>query len=281
MTDADVEGRRPISAVLITLDAEQHLARVLSALRFCDEILVLDSGSRDRSIAIAREHGARVEHQDFLGSGPQKRRAVELARHDWVLSVDADEVLDQTAADAIRALSLRDPQRAWRLRRRTYIGARELRYGHWHPDEVLRLFNRQSTTFSDDAVHESVPPPTGPVHSLPGALHHYSYRDLAAIFRFDYHRLKAERYRREGRRAGAPLLCLRALLAFSRSFLLRSGWRDGAAGVVVALSASVNAVLGLAMASWEPSGAKDAADVEDAQRAATAKGEGDAASAGS
>ena len=233
-----------ISAVLITLNAEQHLDRVLSALGGCAEIVILDSGSTDGTRAIAERHGARFEVHPFDGYGPQKRRAVALARHDWVLSVDADEVLE---AD-LTGLDLSNPARCFRIRRRNHVGSHEIRHGHWNPDWCVRLFNRTVHTFSEDAVHESVRP-TGPVATLPGSLLHYGYADLGDIIRMKYHRMKAERYRAEGRRASGPLLAARALAAFGRSYVLKSGWRDGPAGVCVALSAAVNATFGLALAS--------------------------------
>ena len=108
---------------------------------------MLDSGSTDGTERIAREAGARFERQDFLGYGPQKRRAVELAAHDWILSLDADEVLDAEARRAIAGVDLADPSACWQLRRRTFIARREIRHGPWRDDRVLRLFNRTTAAF--------------------------------------------------------------------------------------------------------------------------------------
>jgi glycosyltransferase involved in cell wall biosynthesis len=240
----------PISAVLIVLDGERHLERVLAALRSCDEILILDSGSTDRTHEIAKAAGARVEHQAFLGYGKQKQRAVELAKHDWVLVVDDDEVLDEEAAAAIARLDLADPARCWRLRRRTYIGTQEVRHGIWSPDYSLRLFNRAKARFNDATVHESVQP-GGPVLTLPGALHHYSYSDYADVFSRmgGYARTKAAGYRARGRRCGALKLAARAMWSFWRSYLFKLGFLDGRAGVIVALSLAIDATCSLAMAS--------------------------------
>ena len=240
----------PVSAVLITLDAERVLERVLRPLAVCAEIVVVDSGSRDRTRAIALAHGALWHEHAFEGYGPQKRFAVDLARHDWVLSIDADEVLDERAASAIAGVDWnnQNPRACWRVRRRPFIGSREIRHGHWVPDRVVRLFHRRHHHFSDEPVHESVLP-SGPVYDLPGSILHYCYRDLADVFRPDYHRLKASQYRRRGRRAGSPILAIRAAAAFLRSYLLRAGFLDGPAGVVVAVAAAASAVTGLAMAS--------------------------------
>ncbi|MFM8378059.1 MAG: glycosyltransferase, partial [Planctomycetia bacterium] len=118
------DGRRAISAVVIARDAAGHIGETLASVAFCAERLVLDSGSTDETAAIARAAGARVEHQPFLGYGPQKRRAVDLAAHDWILSLDADETLDAEAAAAVAALDLADPEACFAFRRRTFIGRR-------------------------------------------------------------------------------------------------------------------------------------------------------------
>jgi len=240
----------PVSAVLITRDAEQWLEAVLRPLAVCDEILILDSGSTDRTREIADAFGTQWHEHPFDGYGPQKRRAVELARHDWVLSIDADEILDEEAAQAIAKIDWQteDPQKCWRIRRRPYVGGREIRHGHWVPDPVVRLFNRRHHSFSPAPVHESIKP-TGPVVTLPGAIAHHSFDDLAAVFRADYHRLKAAEYVRTGRKIpGALNLSTRAAWAFVYSLIIKRGFLDGPAGVVVALSGAVNAVLGLALA---------------------------------
>jgi glycosyltransferase involved in cell wall biosynthesis len=242
----------PVSAVIITRDAERHLERVLAALSCCAEILILDSGSRDRTREIAAAHGAQWHEHPFEGYGPAKRRAVALAACDWVLSIDADEVLDERAAAALAGIdwAAADPRTCWELRRRPFIGSREVRHGDWAPDRVVRVFNRRHHEVSADPVHESVRP-TAAVLRLDGSLLHFTAEDLAAVFRPDYYRLKAAVYRQRGRRAGAPMLALRVVFSFLRSYLIRAGFLDGSAGVVVAVAAAANAVTGLALAGDE------------------------------
>jgi glycosyltransferase involved in cell wall biosynthesis len=251
----------PLSAVLITRDAERHLECALAPLSFCSEILILDSGSRDRTRAIAAAQGAVWHEHAFEGYGPAKRRAVALASCDWVLSLDADEVLDERATTALAGIdwAAADPRTCWSLRRRPFVGSCEIRHGDWAPDWVVRVFNRQHHTVSPSLVHESVTP-TGPVHRLDGSLLHFTAADLAAVFRPDYYRLKAAVYRQRGRRAGEPVLALRAAAAFLRSYLLRAGFLDGSAGVVVAVAAAANAVTGLALAATEPASVPGPAD---------------------
>jgi glycosyltransferase involved in cell wall biosynthesis len=245
-----LKGPAPISAVLITKDAEEHIDRVLCALRCCEEIVVLDSGSTDRTREIAAEHGVSWFEKPFDGFGPQKRHAIVRARFDWILAVDADEVLDEEAGAAVTAIDWQrqTPSLCWRVRRRPFVGGREIRHGHWNPDWVVRVFHRRHHDFADVSIHESVTP-TAEVRTLPGSLMHFSYRDLGEVIRMDYHRLKADRYRDQGRRASGPTLAARATWAFFYSYVVRRGFLDGPAGVVVALAGAVNAVMGLAMAS--------------------------------
>jgi hypothetical protein len=241
-------GSRPISAVIITRDAAAHLTAVLGALDFCDERLVLDSGSSDDTLAIARAAGARVEHQPFLGYGPQKCRGVALASHDWILAIDADEVLDDEARHAIRRLDLADPHACWALRRRTFIGDHEVRHGAWRNDRVLRLFNRTTAGFKPLPVHEEVESGRRPA-LLPGSLLHYSYASCGEVLAraIRYAPLKAAIMRRKGQRAAAWALPFRGLAAFLSSFVIRGGWRDGAAGFVVALARAIDSTLPRAM----------------------------------
>ena len=250
---AQVDDRIPVSAVLITRNAELHLDRVLASLGVCSEIVVLDSGSVDGTRDIAARHGVVWHAHPFDGYGPQKRRAVALARHPWVLSVDGDEVLDRRGVEALRAVDWdgEDPQTCWEIRRRPFIGDREIRHGDWAPDFVVRVFNRRFHDYSEALVHESVKPSERP-RRLDGSLLHFTAADFAGIFRADYYRLKAEMYRRQGRRAGGAVLAGRAVGVFVRGYLLRLGFLDGTAGLVVALAGAVNSTVGLAMANAQP-----------------------------
>ena len=244
----DPGGLPPISAVVITKNAERHLAAVLAAVDFCAERLVLDSGSTDGTIAIAQAAGARVEHQEFLGYGPQKRRAVALAHHDWILAIDADEVLDDEAQQAVRAAVLDDSTACYALRRRTFVGRREVRHGPWSDDRVLRLFNRRTASFKPLPVHEEVEASRPPI-LLPGSILHYSYASCGDVLArsLRYAPLKAEIMRGKRQRTSPLTMPLRGLTAFLKSYVLRSGWRDGAVGFVVALSRVIDSTLPRAM----------------------------------
>ena len=262
-------GESPaISAVVITKNAERHLPAVLESVAFCAERLVLDSGSTDATLDIARVAGARVEHQEFLGYGPQKRRAVDLAHHDWILSLDADEVLDDEARRAVPAAALGDPAACYALRRRTFVGRREVRHGPWSDDRVVRLFNRRTASFKPLPVHEEVEAARPPI-LLPGSILHYSYSSCGDVLArsLRYAPLKAEIMRGKRQRTSPLTMPLRGLTAFVKSYVLRGGWRDGAAGFVVALSRVIDSTLPRAMLLEEEPPAA-AAQGESADRSA-------------
>ncbi len=253
-------GSCQVSVVIITRDAATHLAAVLASVHFCDDRLVLDSGSTDTTLDIARAAGVRIEHQPFLGYGPQKNRAVALAAHDWILSVDADEVLDTEAQAAIMRLDLTDPHACYAIRRRTFIGGREVRHGAWRNDLVVRLFNRTTAGFKPLPVHEEVESGTRPLR-LPGTILHYSFADCGEVLArsIRYARLKAAIMRRKGQRASAWSLPLRAFASFVGSYFLRGGWRDGSAGFIVALARVIDSTLPRAMLLLDDPAPPDAA----------------------
>jgi len=241
-------GRLPISAVIITRDEAVRLPATLASVDFCAERVVLDSGSSDATIDIARACGARVEHQPFLGYGPQKQRAVALAAHDWILSIDADEMLDAEARAAVAAADLGDPAACFAFRRRTYVGPREIRHGAWRNQWVVRLFNRTTATVKPLPVHENVAAGTRPIR-LGGALVHRSYTDCVDVVAraLRYAPLKAELLRSRGERPRPWTLPVRGLAAFVRSYVIRGGWRDGGAGFIVAVSRVLDSALPRAM----------------------------------
>ena len=203
-----------VSGIVICRDAGEGLRATLASLAFCDERMVLDSGSTDGSPELARSLGARVEHQPFLGYGPQKRHAVALARHDWILSLDADEVLDETATAAIRTLSLDDPRASYAWRRRTFVGTREIRHGPWGGERVIRLFNRRVADFTPFPVHERVVAPQRTT-LLPGSILHHSFPTTADVISRSvrYARPKAAMIRAADERPRAWALPARAAAA--------------------------------------------------------------------
>lgn len=226
-------NRPPLSAVLITRNAADQLAECLASVAFCDEIVVVDSASEDATMDIARRHGARVVQSVWRGFGPQKQFAVEQARHDWVLCIDADErVSDSLRASILDVLPASDA-RAYRFARCNRFMGRYLRHGEGYPDWSLRLFDRRGARWSDDPVHEKVLV-DGNVGTLQGDLLHESAESLEAYLAKQnrYSSLAAEEALACGERATAAHLLLSPLLRFVKFYFFRLGLLDGLPGLV-------------------------------------------------
>jgi glycosyltransferase involved in cell wall biosynthesis len=222
-----------LSLVVITRDAGGQLAACLDSVRFAAEIVVVDSGSQDDTVEIARARGARVIEQRWLGFGPQRRYAVAQASHDWVLCLDADEQLSPELGATIEA-ALRQPRHtAFEMARRNRFFGRWLRHGEGYPDWTLRLFDRRHARWTDDAVHEHVVA-DGPVGRLEGDLLHASAESLDAYLAKQnrYTTLQAEAMHARGERFSWYRLVGSPLARFVRFYLLRAGFLDGAAGLV-------------------------------------------------
>src|ERR1700761_8233849 len=146
-----------ISATIITFNEERNIARVIESLRCCDEILVLDSGSNDRTVEIATKLGARVEEGSWHGYAAQKNIAAELAANDWILSLDADESLSEALEAEIWQIKKSGPAfDGYTVPRLAQYLGRWILHSGWYPDRKVRLFNRQKAKWVGDFVHESV-----------------------------------------------------------------------------------------------------------------------------
>jgi glycosyltransferase involved in cell wall biosynthesis len=226
-------SRLPVSAVLITRNAADPLGACLESLAFADEILVVDSGSDDGSREIAAQHGARVIEKDWMGFGRQKQYAVEQARNDWVLCVDADERVSPELARSIAAALAAPQAPIYRMARRNRFLGRWLSHGEGYPDWSLRLFDRKEARWSDDPVHEKVLYAVTP-GTLEGDLLHESATDLSDYLAKmnRYTTLAAEQLHANGRKAGLAVLVLSPVVRFVKFYVLRLGFLDGLPGLV-------------------------------------------------
>ncbi|QDU68451.1 glycosyltransferase family 2 protein [Engelhardtia mirabilis] len=228
---------QPLTGVVVTLNEEDRLADCLRSLDFCDELLVIDSHSTDRTRELAAEFGAQVIERDWPGFMAQKEFGTRAAQNDWVLFLDADERLSATLRDEIVALRAEGfPARAgWRMPRTTsYLGA-WIRHGTWTPDLQLRLFDRRRGHYGGTDPHAYVVV-DGPVGRLAGTILHDTYRNLgehlAIIDR--YTEVAAERMSEKGRRARPSDLVLRPAVHFLRAYLFKLGFLDGWRGLLLA-----------------------------------------------
>ena len=226
-----------LSVVVITLNEASNINAALKSVSWADEIVVVDSGSTDDTVKLARCHTDRISHRRWTGYGAQKDYATHLASHDWVLSLDADERISTDLANEIQALLAEQPRcNGYRLPRTTRYLGRWIRTTDWYPDYQLRLYDRRAASWSRDAVHESVQV-TGQVGQLQHEIQHYAYSDLSShLATIDrYTTLAATQWLNEGRRARLIDLVLHPAAAFLRNYLLRLGCVQGIPGLVVSL----------------------------------------------
>jgi glycosyltransferase involved in cell wall biosynthesis len=242
----------PVSVTIITLNEASRLADALDSVAWADERVVVDGGSTDETLAIAKAKADRVEVRAWTGYADQKNYAASLARHEWILSLDADERVSLALADEIRQTLRSEPTtRGFRVPRVTNYLGQWIRCTDWWPDWQLRLYDRRSGQWARLNVHESVRV-EGTVGRLHGELLHHPYGSISEhIARIDkYTTLAAADLYAQGRRASWGRLAMHPPFAFFRNYILRFGIRQGIPGLVVSLLNSYYVLLKFAKL-WE------------------------------
>ena len=227
-----------LSVIIITRNESARIKACLESVAFAGELVVVDSGSTDDTVAIARAAGARVlETDDWPGFGPQKNRALELATGDWVFSIDADERVTPQLRAAIEAAVAGGKFAAYSVGRRSSYCGQYMNHSGWYPDRVVRLVRRGTARFSDALVHESLIP-QGPVGQLQGELLHESYADLESVLDKvnRYSSAGAQALHRKGVKGSLGKALGHGLWAFLRTYLLQRGFLDGRLGLALAIS---------------------------------------------
>ncbi len=239
-----------ITATIITYNEAEHIRAACESVAWADEILVVDSESTDATCELAADCGARVIRRAWPGFAAQKQFAADAATHEWVFSLDADERVSTDLRASIEDLLYTpDAQLAdgYRIARRSFYMNRWIRGGGWYPDYQLRFYRRARGTWAGAHIHESVRmDEDARITTLPGDLLHYSVRDAA-----HHHRMIGERYaplaarqmHEQGRRTSRLGVATAGPLAFTRSYLLKGGFRDGLAGYCIARFAAHHAYL--------------------------------------
>ena len=232
---APVPPRARITAAVLTRDEEAHLPACLASLRWADEVLVLDSGSKDATVEVARAAGARTAHHAFQNFSLQRQHALGLVTTPWVFFVDADERVPPALAGEARAAVAADGADAYWVPRTNLFWGHPMRGGGWWPDHQLRLLRVERASYDPDrAVHE-VAHVRGTASRLTQPLVHLNYASLAEFRakQATYARLEAERRRAAGGRVRAHNLVLQPWREFWRRYVALAGWRDGPVGLTV------------------------------------------------
>jgi glycosyltransferase involved in cell wall biosynthesis len=241
-----------LSVIIITKNEARHIVSCLESVAFADEFIVVDSGSTDNTVALARDFGATVlVTDDWPGFGPQKNRALDLATGDWVLSIDADERVTPELAQEIQDVLANPQADAYEIARLSDFCGKFIRHSGWWPDYVLRLFKRGTARFTDAAVHERVVP-QGPSLQLKGYFEHYPYDNLDGLIN------KVNRYSSDaaammyarGKRATVLSALGHGFWTFVRIYLIRRGFLDGRHGLVLAVTAAAGSFFRYAKLSF-------------------------------
>lgn len=236
-----------ITANIITLNEEKNIeAAIRSVIGVCDEILVIDSQSTDKTREIAESLGARVVVQSYLGDGPQKAFGAPLAKNEWILSLDADERLDTNAIEAIKRLDLEQTSYdAFSFARKTYVGKHFIKL--WYPDRVTRLYNRSKCGFESSGGHAKVK--TDNVKALDADMLHYSYENYAEMIKTSHKFITrgARIAHEEGKHAGTFDPFLHGMGALFKALILKGGMFHGIHGWNVALISSFSSYMKYAL----------------------------------
>ena len=239
-----------ISAVIVTLNEERNIARAIESLRCADEILVVDSGSKDRTREIASRLGARVIEEPWRGYAAQKNFAAHAATYDWILSIDADEAVNEALEGEVLALKLTEPAfKAWSMPRLAQYCGRWIRHSGWYPDKKIRLYHRAFGEWVGSYVHESVKSEhrSG---ELKGHLLHFTCGSLSEHVQTvdKYTTLAARELAMKGNAIPLRYLTLDPAWTIFRTYVLRRGFLDGPQGIAIAWMAGVYTFLKYAKA---------------------------------
>ena len=224
--------------VIITKNEADIIANTLESLQnFADDIVVVDSGSGDETVAICKKYNARVIETDWGGYGANKNKGNKAAKNDWILSLDADEAINDELKNSLFLLKLDDDKKVFKIRRINFFCNKQIRFGEWGFEKNIRLFNRQTAQWNNAAVHENlVFSEAVKVSVLKGGMMHYTVQN-----REDYNaktdhyaRMNAKKYIAAGKKAGFFKQYFSPVFAFIQHYIFRLGFLDGREGFIIA-----------------------------------------------
>jgi len=238
-------GRSLLSVIIITKNEQDNIKNCLESVKWANEIIIVDSGSTDRTEEICRKYTDKFYVKDWPGFGIQKQRALELVSHEWVMSIDADERITPELRDEIIRKITHDSNIAGYLipRLSNYLG-KDIYHAGWYPDYTLRLVKKQTSHFTEDIVHEKMMV-VGSIGKLSNHFLHYPYKDTSHHLQKinTYSSLSAEKMFDNGRHVSWSRIVLKAIFGFTRSYIFRRGFLDGWPGLIVSISTGLSTYL--------------------------------------
>jgi glycosyltransferase involved in cell wall biosynthesis len=229
---------RMVSVVIIAKN-EAHIIRqtLLSLQGLTDDMVIVDNGSTDDTEAICKQMGAVVISTAWQGYGPTKNMGIQAAKYNWILSLDADEAIDETLKTAIKNINTADEQKVYNLNFKNYFCGKWLRHGEWGSDRHIRLFNRRLVQWDAAAVHEQLQlPPQASIINLPGNVLHYTVNSMQDYMEKTerYARLNAAKYFEQGKKSSFVKRWLSPSFSFIQNYVMKFGFLDGREGYITA-----------------------------------------------
>ncbi len=244
----------PLSLVIITLNEEKNIERCINSVPFASEVVILDSGSQDRTRELAQKNSKELgidfvfQEQSWLGYGLQKRKVTALAKHDWILNLDADEALSpELALEIQKRFAQLNPQTAHLLPRKSFHLGRWILHGGWYPDRQLRLYHRRFFNWSEDSIHEKVVASAGGTAdiSFKSPLLHYVFKNLHDQIETNnrYSGLQAQDHFEREKKFSLFKLLIKPVTKFFECYFLKLGFLDGMPGFIIAVGAGYSVFL--------------------------------------
>jgi len=228
-----------ISVIIICKNEEKNIRPCLDSVKWANEIVLVDSGSTDNTLSIAKEYTDKIfVNTDWQGFGPQKRLAESHASNEWILAIDCDEIISEELRDEIiKTIKSADEKEVFRLNRLTHFCGKYIKHSGWYPDRIVRLYNRKHYHYNDAFVHENVDCKDAKATNLKGAFFHYTSDELEAYInkRNSYAQAWAENQYKKGRRTNFFSIILHTLFSFARHYIFRLGFLDGYHGFMIAV----------------------------------------------
>ena len=236
-----MQNQVPISVTVITFNEEKNISAAIRSVQWAQEILVIDSGSTDQTRSLAESLGAKVLYNPWKGYGQQKNFAQTQARHDWILSLDADEVVPHELADEIQETLQKNGKSVfgYTLPRKTFYLGRWISHGGWYPNPVMRLTFRPYSKWTEPHVHE-VLEVEGPTRSLQQPLHHYSFKNIESqvLTNLRFSSLGARDLKKRGVKPSLSRILLKPVGKFLETYIIKRGFMDGIPGLFISINAA-------------------------------------------
>jgi len=236
-----------ISATIITKNEEKNIDRCLASLFWADEIIVVDSGSTDKTLKICEKYQTCIIETDWLGFGKTKQLAVNNAKYDWIFSIDADEEVSPRLAEKIKDLKLNkfDYHSGFKIKRESFYLGKKIRFSGWQNDNPLRLFNKNFGSFNDREVHEMVVMNEQSLAFISEPIIHYPYESLFHhVNKINHYTdLTSINYSKKGKKSSIAFSLLSSFYKFFKTYIIRLGFLDGKEGFVLSIMSSYSNLL--------------------------------------